>query len=262
MNIIPNIFHYLFIYKQNFNDQQIEILLNKTIDLVSYMKYQDIFEEYYTQHLAEHLLSNQSISEDLEKYILSLLNSKFGNQFTSKLEYMLQNISLSDILTKDFQSYVNENKINLYNVKFSIRILKTGFWPISSLTNQCNLSPIIRNVYQDFQNFYLKKFNNRRLTLLSQFGSADLKIIFYNKLMMKEQKYILQISTYQMLISMLFNIKDYWSFKKIVDETNINIDDVEQTLISLSINKNILLKEPKNESIQLNDRFFVNDSFI
>ena len=64
------------------------------------------------------------------------------------------------------------------------------------------------------------------MTLQSSLGSADLTAIFYGKpkddegdedsrptttTKMKERKHTLQVSTYQMVILMLFNTKESWS---------------------------------------------------
>ncbi|CAF1173958.1 unnamed protein product [Adineta steineri] len=218
---------------QNRDHQQIEGILNKLIKLIGYLKEQDTFKEYYEKHLAKRLLSNQSASKDLENYVLLLFINNFGNEFTSKVKCMLKDVSLSDTLNKDFQSYVNQNGLNLYDIDFVVRVLKTDFWPISSINNQCNLPTIVRKTYDCFQDFYLNKHNGRRLTLLSQLGSADLETVFYEKSTNKERKYILQVSTYQMVILMLFNTKDYWSFEEILHETDINEDDLKRALISL-----------------------------
>jgi hypothetical protein len=65
------------------------------------------------------------------------------------------------------------------------------------------------------------------LTLQPSLGSADLSAIFYGKpkeedgdgesrpttTMMKERKHTLQVSTYQMVILMLFNTKESWSLE-------------------------------------------------
>jgi cullin 3 len=86
---------------------------------------------------------------------------------------------------------------------------------------------MVREAYQCFQNFYLSKHNGRLLTLQPSMGSADLTSVFYGKpkdddtngelllttSMIKERKHILHVSTYQMVILMLFNTKDSWLFE-------------------------------------------------
>ncbi|UJR17761.1 hypothetical protein I4U23_004659 [Adineta vaga] len=245
-------------FDQIFQSNQYEILaiIYKVFQRIpdGYLKEQDTFEEYFKEHLAEHLLSKQSASDDIEEYMLSLLTNTFGNQFTSKLKGMLQDISLSKSLTEDFRSHVTKNGSNLYGIDLTIQILKTDCWPISSVNNRGHLPIEIQDVYQCLQDFYLNKHNGRRLTLLSRLGSADLKT----------QKYILQVSTQQMIILMLFNKRDSWSFENILHETDIDEEDAKQALLPFIFNKKtekILNKEPTNNNIELTDRFSVNDFF-
>jgi cullin 3 len=76
----------------------------------------------------------------------------------------------------------------------------------------------------------LNKHSGRQLTLQPGLGSADLISIFYGKpkeeevdgesrpttttaSVTKERKHTLQVSTYQMVILMLFNAKECWTFE-------------------------------------------------
>lgn len=78
--------------------------------------------------------------------------------------------------------------------------------------------------------FYLSKHSGRQLTLQSQLGSADLNATFYGS--KKDdgengaasssscappkagpRKHIIQVSTYQMLILMLFNARDKLTYE-------------------------------------------------
>jgi cullin 3 len=107
-------------------------------------------------------------------------------------------------------------------------VLTTGFWPTQTINNQCNLPSMVREAYQCFHRFYLNKHSGRQLTLQPSLGSADLTAIFYGKpkedeadgdlrptttTAMKERKHTLQVSTYQMVILMLFNTKESWSLE-------------------------------------------------
>ncbi|CAF5206767.1 unnamed protein product, partial [Rotaria magnacalcarata] len=118
-------------------------------------------------------------------------------------------------------------KLNLNGIDLFVRVLTTGFWPTQSTNNQCNLPSAVREAYQCFHRFYLSKHNGRQLTLQPSLGSADLISIFYGKpkedeiegemrpttTVSKERKHTLQVSTYQMVILMLFNTKECWTFE-------------------------------------------------
>jgi len=67
-------------------------------------------------------------------YILSfhnyiLLQTECGCQFTSKLEGMFKDMSVSNTIMDEFKSYVNNNNLSLSGVELTVRILTTGFWP-------------------------------------------------------------------------------------------------------------------------------------
>lgn len=109
-------------------------------------------------------------------------------------------------------------------------MLTTGFWPTQATNNPCILPAFVREAYECFHRFYLNKHSGRQLTLQASLGSADLTAVFYGKTreeegagdnecrpttttMNKERKHTLQVSTYQMVILMLFNSKDSWSYE-------------------------------------------------
>ena len=129
--------------------------------------------------MAKRLLLNKSVSEDLEKNMISKLKTECGCQFTSKLEGMFKDISVSNTTMDEFKSYVSINNITLSGVDLSVRILTSGFWPTQNNTSKCNIPLAARNAFDSFRRFYLEKHNGRRLTLQSQLGCADLHAVFY-----------------------------------------------------------------------------------
>lgn len=54
-------------------EQDIELVLDKTMVLFRFLQEKDIFERYYKQHLAKRLLLNKSVSDDSEKNMISKL---------------------------------------------------------------------------------------------------------------------------------------------------------------------------------------------
>jgi len=86
---------------------------------------------------------------------------------------------------------------------------------------------VIHNIFHN--RFYLSKYKGRRLTLQPQFGSVDLDAVFYgSKLSLSKRrlsssdnslntstvrKHIIQVSTYQMCILLMFNNHEKLSFE-------------------------------------------------
>ncbi|XP_017484362.1 PREDICTED: cullin-3-like [Rhagoletis zephyria] len=268
------------------SDQEIEQVLDKTMVLFRFIQDKDIFERYYKQHLAKRLLLNKSSSDDLEKSMITKLKTECGCQFTSKLEGMFKDISISNTLNDEFKGHPLSNEIN---IDLSVRVLTTGYWPTQSNPSKCNVPLIARQAFENFRKFYLAKHNGRKLTLQSQLGWVDLNAEFYaplkkaaeldvtssgpSSMMMiagpqtasvKPRKHILNVSTHQMCILMLFNNREKLTYEDIKNETDISDKDLTRALQSLATGKptqRVLIKNPKTKEIENSHEFFVNDSF-
>lgn len=131
--------------------------------------------------------------------------------------------------------------------------------------------------------FYLTKHTGRQLTLQPQLGSADLNAVFYGpkkddsdkdgacssstsvvSSRSGPRKHIIQVSTYQMVVLMLFNNHDKLTYEEIQNESDIPERDLIRALQSLAMGKatqRILIKNPKTKEIEPSHEFYVNDSF-
>ena len=150
---------------------------------------------------------------------------------------------------------------------------------------------IARQAFDFFRKFYLDKHNGRKLTLQSQLGWVDLNAEFYaaikkvpdvstsnsqprtlnlesavsssgpsgpqvtdmsKSMAVKPRKHILNVSTHQMCILMLFNTRPKLSYDDIKNETDIPDKDLTRALQSLAIGKptqRVLIKYPKTKEI-------------
>ncbi|ODM98047.1 Cullin-3 [Orchesella cincta] len=270
------------------SEQEIETVLDKTMVLFRFLLEKDVFERYYKQHLAKRLLLNKSVSDDSEKNMISKLKTECGCQFTTKLEGMFKDMTVSNTIMEEFKDHVNSTGVNLYGVDLSVRVLTTGFWPTQSATPKCTIPSAPRNAFDAFKRFYLAKHSGRQLTLNPQLGSADLNAVFYgpkredgegkdgassstsilscqtSSQKLGPRKHIIQVSTYQMCILVLFNNRDRLTYEEIQNETDIPEKDLIRALQSLALGKatqRVLLKSPKVKDIEPSHQFFVNDSF-
>ena len=111
-------------------DSEIESILEKTMVLFRYIQDKDVFERYYKQHLAKRLLLSKSSSDDLEKNMISKLKTECGCQFTSKLEGMFKDISLSNNMHEDFRNYTMSKNVSFeFVLLWSSSITKTWLSP-------------------------------------------------------------------------------------------------------------------------------------
>jgi len=264
-------------------EQDIELVLDKTMVLFRFLQEKDVFERYYKQHLAKRLLLNKSVSDDSEKNMISKLKTECGCQFTSKLEGMFKDMSISNMIMEDFKSHIQTSGTNLSGVDLNVRVLTTGFWPTQSAA-KCTLASAPRSAFEAFELFYLAKHSGRQLTLQPQLGSADLSALFYGprreeteskdrpdgpsssttSVAAGPRKHIIQVSTYQMCILMLFNSRDKLTYEEIKSETAIPERDLVRALQSLAMGKptqRILVKNPRTKEIEATHLFSVNDGF-
>ncbi|XP_066587748.1 cullin-3-A [Prorops nasuta] len=272
-------------------EQEIEGILDKTMVLFRFLQEKDVFERYYKQHLAKRLLLNKSVSDDSEKNMISKLKTECGCQFTSKLEGMFKDITVSNTIMDEFKDHVlTSGTTNLHGVDISVRVLTTGFWPTQCATPKCSMPAAPRHAFEAFRRFYLAKHSGRQLTLQPQLGSADLNAVFNgpkkdesscgslegsssSSMSMPNtrssncsipRKHIIQVSTYQMCVLMLFNKRDRLTYEEIQGETDIPVRDLVRALQSLAMGKatqRILLKNPRTKEIQPTHCFCINDSF-
>jgi len=264
-------------------EQDIELVLDKTMVLFRFLQEKDVFERYYKQHLAKRLLLNKSVSDDSEKNMISKLKTECGCQFTSKLEGMFKDMSISNMIMEDFKNHIQTTGTNLSGVDLNVRVLTTGFWPTQSAA-KCTLATAPRGAFEAFELFYLAKHSGRQLTLQPQLGSADLSALFYGprreeteskdrpdgpsssttSTVAVPRKHIIQVSTYQMCILMLFNSRDKLTYEEIKSETAIPERDLVRALQSLAMGKptqRILVKNPRTKEIEPTHLFSVNDGF-
>ncbi|CRL00700.1 CLUMA_CG013957, isoform A [Clunio marinus] len=272
------------------SEQEIETILDKTMVLFRYLLEKDVFERYYKAHLAKRLLLNKSVSDDSEKNMISKLKTECGCQFTSKLEGMFKDMQVSNTIMDEFKTHVNNQNMSLSGVDLSVRILTTGFWPTHSSTPNCTIPLSPRQAFETFKRFYLAKHSGRQLTLQPQLGTAFMNAVFFGvkqdagaesetngackestscsssgMLNLPTRKHVLQVSTYQMCVLMLFNNRERMTYEEIQQETDIPEKDLIRALQSLSMGKlqqRLLLRTPKTKEIEPSNEFIVNDGFF
>ncbi|XP_051146099.1 cullin-3A-like [Andrographis paniculata] len=236
-------------------DEDIETILDKVMMLFRYLQEKDVFEKYYKQHLAKRLLSGKTISEDAERSLIVKLKTECGYQFTSKLEGMFTDMKTSQDAMQGFYAAHGSELTN--SPTLVVQVLTTGSWPTQSSV-ACNMPAEISALCERFRSYYLGTHTGRRLTWQTNMGAADLRATFAN-----DQKYELNVSTYQMCVLMLFNSSESLSYKEIEQATEIPAADLKRCLQSLACvkGKNVLRKDPMSKDIGADDAFSVNDRF-
>ncbi len=128
-----------------------ESILDKAMVLFRFMQEKDVFERYYKQHLARRLLTNKSVSDDSEKNMISKLRqdlllyraeaqhaltlyvshvtfllpqTECGCQFTSKLEGMFRDMSISNTTMDEFRQHLTSTGVRCrcYSTRISASV--------------------------------------------------------------------------------------------------------------------------------------------
>ncbi|XP_008586605.1 PREDICTED: cullin-3, partial [Galeopterus variegatus] len=253
----------------------------------------------YLREQGKALVSEEGEGKNPVDYIQGLLDLK--SRFDRFLQESFNNDRLfKQTIAGDFEYFLNLNSrspeylslfiddklkkgvkgVSLGGVDLTVRVLTTGYWPTQSATPKCNIPPAPRHAFEIFRRFYLAKHSGRQLTLQHHMGSADLNATFYGPVKKEDgsevgvggaqvtgsntRKHILQVSTFQMTILMLFNNREKYTFEEIQQETDIPERELVRALQSLACGKptqRVLTKEPKSKEIENGHIFTVNDQF-
>ncbi|KAI4605051.1 hypothetical protein J4E80_010734 [Alternaria sp. BMP 0032] len=262
-------------------EAEIDAVLEKAIILLRYVQDKDLFERYYKKHLCRRLLMNKSISNEVEKQMISKMKIELGNNFTLKLEAMFKDMTISEELTAGFKKHVEGlGEKDPKRIELSINVLTSMTWPLETMGGaaadeedkrpRCNYPLVVDKLKRGFEKFYSQKHSGRQLTWLPNMGSADIKAVFpkvpQKDGSVKERRHDLNVSTYGMIILLLFNELDAGerlTFEEIQAQTNIPPSDLIRNLQSLAVapKTRILIKEPMSKDVKPTDKFSFNEGF-
>lgn len=257
--------------------------INKTTALLRYIQDKDMFERYYKKHLARRLLYGRSGSAAVEKQIISRIKLEIGNSFTTELNGMFKDMSLSEELTSGYRAHIqNLGDMDRTRIDLGINGLTTKYWPMESVggssargedgQQSCSWPSEIHALQESFKAYCLKERNGRVLTWVAFLGNADICCIFpkvpgKESMLGRERRYEINIPTYGMIILMLFNDLadgEYLLFEGIQERTNIPTTDLARMLFILSVlpKARVLIKQPANKDLpKPGDKFMFNTSF-
>lgn len=263
------------------SEMEIDLVLDKAIILLRYVQDKDLFERYYKKHLCRRLLMNKSISNEVEKQMISKMKIELGNNFTMKLEAMFKDMTISEELTTGYKRHVDGlGERDPKRIELAINVLTSMTWPMETIGGsgedeqgkrpKCNFPPAVEKIKRGFEKYYSEKHSGRQLTWLPNMGTADIKAVFpkvpQKDGSVKERRHELNVSTYGMVILLLFNelpADQFLTFEEIQAQTNIPHNDLVRNLQSLAVapKTRILVKEPMSKDVKSTDKFYFNEGF-
>ncbi|OBZ86289.1 Cullin-2 [Choanephora cucurbitarum] len=202
--------------------------LMKMITLFKYVDDKDVFQKFYSRMLAKRLIYNASSSEELEVNMINRLKEICGVEYTSKLNKMFTDISLSSDLNSKYKTHMRDKG----QVNMDILVLTAGAWPLNQKeeagaeANKLQIPSILENCISSFESFYANQYNGRRLLWQWNLARGEVRI---NRL---DKNYELQVSLYQMIILLLFNrhAADGVSMNDIIAESGLSFQDTMRSL--------------------------------
>lgn len=236
--------------------------VEQMMSLFKHIHDKDVFENYYKGLLSKRLLGNKNVSDELEKAVLRKLKAECGYQFTSKMEGMFTDISLSKLVLEEFRASARVSAMEMESassLELDVTILTSGYWPnISTSTSAVLLPKVINDSISAYTAFYLTKHNGRKISWLTSLGNADIRIRF-NSNCSKE----FNVSTLQMSILSLYETVATHSLQEIKEACGVDdVIELKRHLLSLTTPKaKILLKSSKGKTMSDSDVFTLNETF-
>ena len=223
-------------------EDALENLLDRVMVIFRFIQGKDIFEAFYKKYLAKRLLLGKSGSEDTEKAMISKLKQECGSAFTIKLEGMFKDMDISDDVITAYKEreIPADSKGGKSDIDLNVKVLTNGFWPTYPSINVT--LPAEMTVLQDeFTDFYTKRHNGRRLTWQNTLGQCMVKANF------PTGKRELQVSLFQAVVLLNFNDKDELTLKELAASTQIEEEELQRTVQSLSTSKTRILRQKGKE---------------
>ncbi|KAG0028351.1 hypothetical protein BGZ81_004802 [Podila clonocystis] len=195
--------------KTGLTEAEIEDRLARVVILFKYIDDKDLFQKFYSRVLAKRLIFDSSLSAEAEANMISRLKSACGVEYTSKLQRMFTDMTISNDLNTGFKEWLSMNDLS-NGLDFGILVLTAGSWPVNStqpLEFQCpdELEKSITN----FTTYYDNRHSGRKLSWFWHWCRADVRVNFLDK------RYELSLSLYQFAVLAVFNAGDSFTLHEI-----------------------------------------------
>jgi len=237
------------------NVKNLEATLDNVVFLYGYIQDKDVFEYDYQHFLANRLLMGQCESEHTEKSMIAKLKTESGYQWTNKLEGMFKDVQLSKDMMAKFKKEVFDTEKNL-DLQLNVNVCTTGYWPSRSVL-PANLPTDLAQACEKFKRFYLNQHSGHKLDWRLDQGQAEVQVVFNPK-----TRRTLVVSTYQMMILLVFNASKTATYKQVLDITGIPRNEIHNHILSLAHPKvGVLDKKPASSTIEDTHMFRINPNY-
>jgi len=236
---------------EKLSESEVELNLEKIVQLFSYLTDKDMFAEIYRNQLAKRLLSQRSTSDDAEKMMIAKLKMQCGTQFTSKMEGMLADLAVGSDQRSEFETRMRSVETKL---DFSVQVLTTGFWPTYK-SPEIALTPEMSKCMEVFKEWHDQKHQKRKLGWVFSQGNASVRGVF-------KKSYDIQVTTLQAVALDAMNGGVTMTFTELSRKLNVEENILKPLMHSLSCGKyKVIRKTPASNKINTTDSFTANEKF-
>lgn len=236
------------IYYQNVNISDSNVInqlinninadIDSKINILPTLTDKDIFINNHQVLLAHRLLSQNCISVNCEKYLLSELQKKCGQEYTAKVEIMMNDYMNYEQTNTKLNDYLIEKQLS-FPIQISFFAVSGENWPLLNI-HKINLPNNLIGLSNQIYKYYVSNYKGRNLQWSLENSNLEMKVNFPNI-----SSFTLICNTYIGTILLLFNpIK----FNKGLSEEDINqalkfeeLSDLHKSLYML-IEKGLLIK--------------------
>ncbi|CAG9310481.1 unnamed protein product [Blepharisma stoltei] len=227
-------------------------ILDTIVNIISFLDDCDVFIHHYTWYLSKRLLEETSSSEYAEKSMIYKFKERFGEKYANKMLIMYNDISISEKLMEDFKE---SGRGSMRGIEMEVKILKNGCWP-ENPPEFCSIPRELISCTELFESFYLEKYHKRKLTWTMASGTIDLSTIF------TPNNYICIVNPYQASLLLMFNHKNSFTVKEIIENSKLRESTLKANLIKFFNPKcQLLKKESKGKKLNNDEKIEINEDF-
>ena len=219
---------------------------DNVVAIFSCLENKDYYENYYITKLESRLISR--FNKELEYKLLRRLKLVGDFSWCKRIEKMICDVVQSTDLNTEYKRYNKKDRVNEFI------ICTGGTW---AKIKQCDyISKLVRNDIDNITQFYMSKFNNRKIMWNLSVSLFTVKISF------GEIKRLVDINYNQLIILELFNTKQTINVGDIMNRINCGIFDIKSDLLALVRPKiGLLQKKPNSIKLLKTDKLRLNKNF-
>ena len=239
-------------------EDDMEKMLNQIMTIFKYIEDKDVYQKFYSRHLAKRLVNGVSASNDAETSMISKLKDASGFEYTNKLQRMFQDMQTSKDLNQAYQEWGSLNKEDRKeDVDAYYQVLGTGFWPLQPPGTTFVPPPAIVKTYERFSGFYGDKHGGRKLTWLWHLCKGEVRA---NYIKLGKVPYTFQVSTYQMAILLMFNDAETVAYEDIANVTMLQKETLDPSL-QIMLKAKVLTASPDGATPDPGTAYTLNPNF-